>query len=242
VEATDARETFDLSAQENSETGAREVLISVTGEGTEPPTLRLHNPRCEITEPGNVVCGHHSIVFRLRGGDDRLHVSSPSWEPRPGEKEMEHITGEVYGGSGADRITVGPSLGWIRGGAGDDTLSGSLPHGEFFGERGNDVITSADAEGGPGDDEIRGTGSGDRLFGGSGRDVIHALAGSDVIGGGLGNDRLFLQPGQDTVYASRGDDRIFSDDGRRDVVNCGAGHDTVDADGADQLRLCDTVT
>jgi hypothetical protein len=242
LEATDARETIDVSAQVNSETGAREIQLTISGDEAEPPRVRVRNPRCEMTEPGNVRCSRSRIVFRLRGGEDRFHVSSPTWEELPGDEETEYITGEVYGGSGADRITVGPSLGWIRGGSGDDTLSGSLASGELYGERGNDAITGAYVQGGAGDDEIRGTGSADGVFGGEGRDVIHARAGDDVIGGGLGNDRLFLQRGQDIVYASRGDDRIHSDDRKRDVVNCGMGRDTVDRNGTDELHFCEVAT
>jgi Tol biopolymer transport system component len=81
---------------------------------------------------------------------------------------------------------------------------------------------------------LRGGSRADRLQGGDGADLVCGLAGNDAITGGAGRDRLF---GED------GADRIFAQDGEFDVVGCGAGRDTVDADTGDLVGLdCERVS
>jgi Ca2+-binding RTX toxin-like protein len=71
-----------------------------------------------------------------------------------------------------------------------------------------------------------------------------------VVGGGVGNDRIVTSrgadrvtggPGQDVIATRAGNDTIDAVDGERDVVNCGAGRDTVKADPIDVLRGCEHV-
>jgi Ca2+-binding RTX toxin-like protein len=73
--------------------------------------------------------------------------------------------------------------------------------------------------GGAGSDRLRGDGGvdaldggsgGDMLEGGRGSDLLKPGAGTDDVGGGSGNDYIELGP-----------------DGRRDIIECGPGYDTV---------------
>ena len=82
------------------------------------------------------------------------------------------------------------------------------------------------------DDLVGGPGN-DRLDGGAGNDTVEGDAGSDILTGGPGLDRLSGGAGRDTINAK---------DGRRDVVDCGAGRDRVRADRRDVLRHCEIVT
>lgn len=59
-----------------------------------------------------------------------------------------------------------------------------------------------------------------------------------------GNDAITLQRGLGprTIHAGAGNDAISAANGVRDVVDCGAGLDTVTADRSDVLRGCEYVT
>jgi dipeptidyl aminopeptidase/acylaminoacyl peptidase len=81
---------------------------------------------------------------------------------------------------------------------------------------------------------LRGGSRADRLQGGDRAELVCGLGGNDAITGGAGRDRLF---GED------GADRILAQDGEFDVVGCGAGRDTVDADPGDLVGLdCERVS
>jgi RTX calcium-binding nonapeptide repeat (4 copies) len=81
---------------------------------------------------------------------------------------------------------------------------------------------------------LRGGPRADRLQGGDGAELVCGLGGNDAITGGAGRDRLFSEGGAD---------RIFAQDGEFDVVGCGAGRDTVDADTGDLVGLdCERVS
>jgi RTX calcium-binding nonapeptide repeat (4 copies)/WD40-like Beta Propeller Repeat len=80
---------------------------------------------------------------------------------------------------------------------------------------------------------LRGGPRADRLQGSDRADLVCGLGGNDAITGGAGRDRLF---------GENGADRIFAQDGEFDVVGCGAGRDTVDADTGDLVGLdCERV-
>ena len=82
-------------------------------------------------------------------------------------------------------------------------------------------------------DVLRGTVRGDDLRGEGGDDTLIGLAGADYLVGG---------PGRDTIRAGDGNDVILARDGRRDVIDCGRGHDTVTADRFDVVRSsCEVV-
>ena len=96
--------------------------------------------------------------------------------------------------------------------------------------------------------ELRGLGGADRLhaandyplpgvyasmaYGGDGPDYL----GSDQMG-----DTLDGGAGEDAFEARKGNDLIRAADGERDVVDCGDGSDTVQADAIDQLTNCENV-
>jgi uncharacterized delta-60 repeat protein len=90
-------------------------------------------------------------------------------------------------------------------------------------------------------DVLKGTSGSDRLDGRSGNDVLRGLGGDDCLIGGSGADRLVGGPGRNSYSAGAGDDVVDARNGTRDVVNCGAGRDSVRADRSDRLRGCERV-
>jgi Tol biopolymer transport system component len=97
---------------------------------------------------------------------------------------------------------------------------------------------------GPGandNDRISGRGGDDALFGGPGSDRLVGGSGADFLSGGSGHDRLVGGPGRDRIEAGGGSDSINSADGRRELVDCGFGRDTVKADRRDVLSGCERV-
>ena len=95
-----------------------------------------------------------------------------------------------------------------------------------------DVTTTI--AGGPGADRLSGGGAGDQLDGGDGGDALVGGGGPDILTGGLGGDDLLGGPGDDVLRVR---------DGIRDVVGCGDGADTVDADTLDEVAGdCEAVT
>jgi Ca2+-binding RTX toxin-like protein len=99
--------------------------------------------------------------------------------------------------------------------------------------------------------KLTGTSRADRLIGTAGNDVIHGRGGNDLIDGRAGNDKLYGDggndtivggPGRDSIFGGAGNDTINAADGERDVIDCGAGTDTVVADAIDVVRNCEHVT
>jgi RTX calcium-binding nonapeptide repeat (4 copies) len=92
-------------------------------------------------------------------------------------------------------------------------------------------------------EQISGLGGGDQINGGGGSDLVEGGMGPDELSDGLGQDTVYGGAGVDNVigygdssvdnfYAGGGDDTVQSRDipSVKDVVNCGAGTDTVYAD------------
>jgi Ca2+-binding RTX toxin-like protein len=104
----------------------------------------------------------------------------------------------------------------------------------------NDKVTNKTAapllaEGGPGNDTLRGGSTRDRLFGGTGNDKLYggaatdALdgeAGDDYVFGGSGNDWLSGGDGHDLVFGESGNDAIYGYGGD-DALNGGQGNDNI---------------
>jgi hypothetical protein len=90
---------------------------------------------------------------------------------------------------------------------------------------------------------VNGTAQADRLRGTSGADVLYGRGGPDRITAGAGPDFIHGGPGRDVVLAGPGDDRIVLQvDRARDSVNCGRGHDIVNAERTDLVAAdCEVV-
>ena len=91
-------------------------------------------------------------------------------------------------------------------------------------------------------DSLRGTADGDWIDGRGGRDRIDGRAGKDCVRGGKQADDLEGGPNKDRLSGGGGDDRIVSRDGKRDLVECASGRDTVIADRRDRVdENCERV-
>ena len=159
---------------------------------------------------------------RSDDGGDRVAQAA---EDQPGSEadDSEH-------GSGADDH--------LDGRGGDDELDGNEGDDELCGDQGDDHL-----RGGAGDDDLDGGPGNDKLVGGTGRDHERGDGGSDDLIGGAGADVLSGGAGRDHIEGDAGNDRINARDGRRDLVNCGPGQDTVRADKADAVaRNCEHVS
>ncbi|MEA2427451.1 MAG: TolB protein [Thermoleophilaceae bacterium] len=93
-----------------------------------------------------------------------------------------------------------------------------------------------------GNDVLRGGAGADCLSGGSGKDKLSGGPGNDRLSGGAGKDVISAGSGRNTVSGGAGDDKINVRNGRKDVVSCGAGSDSVRADRVDKLRACEHVS
>lgn len=101
------------------------------------------------------------------------------------------------------------------------------------------------ADGGPGNDDLQGSfgGAPVTLFGGEGDDKLVGGTADDVLHGGPGNDDLDGHNGNDQVYGDDGDDRLSG--GMvlsSDLLDGGAGTDTIDSDWYDAGRPTNSVT
>ena len=97
-----------------------------------------------------------------------------------------------------------------------------------------DGATHGLIKGTPRSDQLDGTPQDDRIFGFAGDDRIRGLGGYDVLLGGAGDDSLEGGPGKDYLSGGDGDDRLFIAYGKgamEDFASCGAGDDTVVAEG-----------
>jgi Ca2+-binding RTX toxin-like protein len=86
-----------------------------------------------------------------------------------------------------------------------------------------------------GDDLIRGKGGNDSLTGDAGDDAVYG-GGNDKVNGGAGNDRVVGNKGDDRLLGDGGNDHVDGRDlgpagiGGSDVLDCGRGFDTFEAD------------
>lgn len=104
-----------------------------------------------------------------------------------------------------------PALATLRGGEGDDRIV--YQNGTFFvsGGDGNDTVESTAentfnilmADGGAGDDVLRGFNRSDSLVGGDGNDTLYGGFGSDTLVGGAGSDRFEVFRILDLTVAER---------------------------------------
>jgi len=124
----------------------------------------------------------------------------------------------------------------ISGLGGDDALRGQAGDDCLYGGSGNDALwggPGADrVSGGPGDDRIVGEAGRDELSGGSGADRIEEVQYGYPDGWRPGG-------GNNVVQAGAGADTVDAANGRPDRISCGGGRDTVYADRSDKLVGCE---
>jgi Ca2+-binding RTX toxin-like protein len=111
-----------------------------------------------------------------------------------------------------------------------DTLIGTDAPNHIEGLGGNESVNFGDY--------IPAHGGNDIVYGNSGGDRIEGGRSADSIFGGSGKDVLIGGPGEDRVDGGSGGDSIKVKDGKRDVVNCRGGTDSVTRDSIDVLRNC----
>lgn len=143
----------------------------------------------------------------------------------------------LIGTPGNDRLQPGSGTNIVDCGGGDrDRVSYAgrkqsvvikLDHHPFDGPTGNEVVLKCErAIGGSGPDAILGTKGPNKFRGGPGNDVLKGAGGNDVLVGEKGTDKLFGGAGRDTLRAR---------DGKKDIVDCGTGKDTVISDPQDAV-------
>jgi hypothetical protein len=156
----------------------------------------------------------------------------------------------INGTPGADVIIGGPAGETINGrggndlicaGRGNDKVSGGSGNDKIRGEAGNDKLS-----GDSGADLLLGSGGADDLRAGTGNDRAAGGDGTDRIDGGSGDDVLDDQKlggaGKDRILGGTGKDRIRTAGGAADVIDCGAGRDTLLRDADDKQHRCEIVT
>lgn len=170
---------------------------------------------CSVSYTPTAVGGLHMIVVVYNG--DQAHSSGP--------RNVSFVIATPAVGAPAGRC--GGVAVTVRGSARADRLAGT---------RSGDVIAT-----GSGVDRIGAGDGSDLVCAGAGNDRIFGGQGNDRIFGGPGNDRITPGPGRDHVDAGGGNDRVFARDGRRDVIDCGPGHDVAIVDAVDRTRRCEIV-
>jgi hypothetical protein len=161
----------------------------------------------------------------------------------PGQKTITGTPGAdvIIGGAAGETINARGGNDLICAGRGNDKVSGGAGNDKIRGEAGNDKLT-----GDSGADLLLGSGGADDLRGGTGNDRAAGGDGTDRIDGGAGDDVLDDQKlggaGKDRILGGAGKDRIRTAGGAADVVDCGAGRDTLLRDADDKQQRCELVT
>ncbi|HEV8608216.1 MAG TPA: right-handed parallel beta-helix repeat-containing protein, partial [Tepidisphaeraceae bacterium] len=182
------------------------------------------------------------------GGKDRIWASDGD-DSVFGDAGNDVIRGEI----GNDTVEGGDDADEIIGGVGDDSISGNAGPDTVYAGDGNDIVHGQIA-GGAGEDNARdqiyGENGNDQLFGEGGPDILDGGAGIDTVSGDAGNDQLYAGAGiGDQLLGGEDNDRITgSDEGSNsdpnfgdatyfgDIIDGGAGNDTIDAlGGADNI-------
>ena len=192
---------------------------------------------------------------QLGDGDDKMGIQRDEIYRTDGEDEsalvpVHRIVVYADGGPGNDLIEGQVFADILFGGPGDDNISALGGNDLIRGGAGRDA-----GEGGLGSDRVYGGSGADSLAGVGGRDRIYGESGNDRINGGgfaFGKDRadsIYGGSGADTLTDSQngkefagdrfsggaGNDQIDDRDGNRDLIDCGAGRDSVIADSRDKV-------
>ena len=165
-----------------------------------------------------------TVTAALLGGDDTASASAaPTGAVQVGADGGEGTDTATYNGTpGDDAIGVGRNGTTTVAAFATDAPTFNMTAVEHLlvkGNSGNDAInalngigtlTALTADGGNGDDTVRGGDGADQLFGGSGNDLVDGNLGADTLRGGSGNDRLQWDPGDgsDVVEGDGGTDTL----------------------------------
>jgi hypothetical protein len=160
-----------------------------------------------------------------------------------GQKTIDGTPGAdvIIGGAAGETINGRGGNDLICAGRGNDKVSGGSGNDKIRGEAGNDKLT-----GDSGADLLLGSGGADDLRAGAGNDRAAGGDGTDRIDGGAGDDVLDDEKlggaGQDRILGGAGQDRIRTAGGAADVIDCGAGRDSLVRDADDKQHHCELVT
>ena len=152
------------------------------------------------------------------------------------------LAASLTGTNGNDTINGTEVADTINGGLGNDTLSGLAGDDSVLGGDGADKVFAGDAAHNRlvGNDLVAGQDGPDTVVGGVGTDDLRGGNGADTIVDGPWDDSS-----TDTVYGGPENDNINSAGipAHRDVIYCGTGTDTVEADAADAVSAdCENVS
>ena len=164
-------------------------------------------------------------------GNDTIYGNSPSSSP-----DGDHLRG----GDGDDRLYAAGEFGTddtgkdlVYGGYGNDFIYGGSG---VWGGPGNDTMQflwsgASEADGGDGNDVVRGSPFSDRLHGGAGADSVNGNGNDDFLTGG---------DGPDSLRGGQGNDMLISVDSvaGNDALNGDLGTDICDADPGDKVVSC----
>lgn len=127
---------------------------------------------------------------------------------------------QALGNDGNDRLVGGRGPNTLDGGNGSDSLQ-AVGAGVFYGQAGNDTITTGDF-----DDVIEGGDDNDTISSGGGRDTIYAGRGNDQVNSGAGEDQIYGEDGNDGLMGGDANDVIYGGNGA-DGIAGGNGNDTL---------------
>lgn len=216
----------------------------------------------------SATCPYSAAVrFRMYDGND---VASIRFHPSYGTASIDYqggtgndtvtfadFRGTFDGGNGDDTMlglsgTAPGAAETFLGGAGDDTLGYPDSRDDIQGGGGTDTVVAAVTDSAISLDGRANDGTGLRLAnvhpdvenvrGGTGADEITGSDGSNILEGGEGSDFIVGNGGGDSVYGGAGNDVIDARDGEADVIDCGAGQDSVTVDALDGWRNCEGVS
>jgi Ca2+-binding RTX toxin-like protein len=187
----------------------------------------------------DVVDGGSAGDLVVGGADDDEVNGAQGDDQLSGGAGNDHVDAgigddELQGNAGADNLVGGQGRDEISGGADDDTVDYS----------GNAAPLTVDLDGSTYDDGAENEGDTvladvENVTGGTGNDKLTGNDQHNVLIGAQGNDSIDGGTNNDTLIGASGDDSIQSKDGVLDVVDCGIGNDTLDADPVDQLTDCE---
>ena len=220
----------DFARMEGTLTGGADTFTFVPGASL----VRVVGD-ASITYTGSSLIGGND-VFAFSGTSDYAPVND-DFGTHQFWGDAASARGDVDGGN--DRAdfrgslnfaTLSGDVGTFEGTSfvgGDDTLIAGDGSSHLYGDAVTVNMTSGRFEGGR-----------DLLVGGASRDLIYGdhgtnmgagtvIGGDDVLRGGRGDDFLYGQGGSDQLYGNRGDDYLAPGTGFANLVDGGAGVDTV---------------